>query len=493
MDLIGKPWLPVVDGRGDTRLVGLEGLFRESTTLRDLALRPAQRVAVTRLLIAVTYRSLDGPADGNEWACCRDQIVPKALSYLDSHRNEFQLFGNRPFLQAPGLKQTDNATVDKLDFTLASGNMDTLYDHSGGSPRALLPSSVALHLLTYQSFSPGGLQGDATWNGNAIPRHGDAAPAIDRSPLHTVLRGSSLLDLIHLNLVPVDLLPGPLGDPVWEHKEIPGPNCEAADSLCRSVLGQLVPLSRAILLNSNCQSMTVTTGLKYPKVGEGGRELAATVVRKQGKQQKHAYLRIDLAKHPWRELASVLTLSKADGPGGPLALQNLHRQCWSKPVDVWVGGLVVYQARFIDEAEWVLAVPMDLIDEIPLALYQSGAGHANLGAGSLDAAVKAYAQAFSKTKSSANSQTDLAGLRREAKYRYWSNLDQQYPLLLEIAEAGGRLTRWHKLLKSAMHRVYREACPHTTPRQIQAFVEGQRRLSLHGIQDDQPITEETTV
>ncbi len=312
MDLIGEPWVPVLDGEGETRLVGLADLFREAPDLHDLALRPAQRVAVTRLLMAITYAALEGPADGQQWASCRERIVPAALDYLESHRDAFQLFGDRPFMQVANLETTDNASVDKLDFTLASGNNDTLYDHAGGlDGREMMPASVALNLLTYQCFSPGGLVGETCWCGTRTGRTSEHAPAIEGSLLHAVLRGGSVLDLIHLNLVPHDLLPAPLGQPVWE-LEIDGPSSEAAQLACVTVLGRLVPLSRAIRLVPDDHRMTLANGLSYAKVTDGGRELSATiVVRGQGNRQEHAYLPIDLSKHPWRELASVGSRSAA--------------------------------------------------------------------------------------------------------------------------------------------------------------------------------------
>ena len=167
MNLIGEPWIPVIDGEGRSRQVGLQELFERAHEIRDLALQPPQRIAVTRLLLCITHAALDGPEDEADWLACRERIVPASLKYLDVRTDRFELFGERPFLQVPDLEPTDNATLDKLDFGLASGNNDTLFDHGGSTKRReLSPGRVVLNLVTYQSFSPGGTIGETRWSGN---------------------------------------------------------------------------------------------------------------------------------------------------------------------------------------------------------------------------------------------------------------------------------------------------------------------------------------
>ena len=60
MNLIGDPWVPVVFQGGQTRTVGLNGLYEQAAEIRDLALAPPQRIAVMRLLICITQAALNG-------------------------------------------------------------------------------------------------------------------------------------------------------------------------------------------------------------------------------------------------------------------------------------------------------------------------------------------------------------------------------------------------------------------------------------------------
>lgn len=107
MNISTEPWIPVVraDGRPDT--VSLCAAFTRGEDIRDLVVRPHERIALMRLLICVAQAALDGPADHDDWKACRSKITPAAVDYLERWRNAFELFGDGPrFLQVPGLKKS---------------------------------------------------------------------------------------------------------------------------------------------------------------------------------------------------------------------------------------------------------------------------------------------------------------------------------------------------------------------------------------------------
>ena len=89
-------------------------------------------------------------------------------------------------------------------------------------PLTVSPGRLALTLLTFQCFAPGGRIGVAKWNGADTPGKGSSnhAPCIPSGMLHTFLHGERLLDTIHLNLLNKegvdDLLGGGWGKPAWE-------------------------------------------------------------------------------------------------------------------------------------------------------------------------------------------------------------------------------------------------------------------------------------
>ena len=63
MNLTLDPWIPAVRADGTRDLFSLHALFAEAHTLRDLAVKPHERIALMRLLLCITQAALDGPAD----------------------------------------------------------------------------------------------------------------------------------------------------------------------------------------------------------------------------------------------------------------------------------------------------------------------------------------------------------------------------------------------------------------------------------------------
>ena len=216
--------------------------FERGHEIQDLAVRPHERIALMRLLICVAQAALDGPADHDEWESCRPRIAPAAVDYLKRWRHAFELLGNgQRFLQVTNLKKPTNGvrtadddegnSTSKLDLALATGNNTTLFDNAGGSERAFAPGDLALMLLTFQCFSPGGTIGVALWNDTPTvgwtsypkekPGQSDHAPCVAGGMLHALLRGDSLLDSVHRNLMTkrqADQFFGKKswGRPVWE-------------------------------------------------------------------------------------------------------------------------------------------------------------------------------------------------------------------------------------------------------------------------------------
>ncbi len=67
MNLTRDPWIPAVRNDGTRDLFSLDDLFAQAHTLRDLAVKPHERIALMRLLLCITQAALDGPADEEAW------------------------------------------------------------------------------------------------------------------------------------------------------------------------------------------------------------------------------------------------------------------------------------------------------------------------------------------------------------------------------------------------------------------------------------------
>ena len=485
MNLMGDPWIPVVYTKSEKnddneQLIGLQELYRRSSEIADLAVTPPQRVALMRLFLCITQAALDGPTDEDDWRACHDRIVPESLAYLESRRGKFDLYGDQPFLQVPNLDTTNNASVDKLDFGLAAGNNATLFDQEA-TPDGRIQSDawIALRLLTFQCFSPGGTIGDTNWNGKPTGGNSNHAPCIESSPLLSIIRGDTMLATIHFNLATREMLASqPFGIPIWDR--LPDKQSgNLADEIVRSYFGRLVPLSRAIVLDQDRRRMTLANGLSYLKMPESRDSMATVVIRGRGDKERRGYLNINLEKHPWRELTAVLTSSYRQNIGSAFALQHLH-SVEQKCFDLWIGGLVADKGKLIDAAEWVFSIPAQLLQTQTLATYENGIQIANQGGESLRAAVNEYCTG------------EKAGLKlapevytSKAIPIYWSSLDARCSELIDLANTCVDLAPWRKRCRQTMTEAFERACPHTTPRQIKAFVAGQKRLYLKNSTDHQ--------
>ncbi len=475
MNLIDTPWIPIVKQDGDQEILSLLTLFKNSERIQDLAVNPPQRVALMRLFICITQAALDGPDDEEAWYTSKDRIIESVTAYLGKWHGAFDLFGEKPFLQATHIDPLNNATLDKLDFNLSAGNNSVLFDHEA-KPSGRKHSSAwcALMLLTFQCFSPGGLIGTTRWGDKVTTKTSEHAPAIEGSLLHTFIRGNDLLATIWMNLLTgtmINALPGmTFGRPIWENAKISKGDPEAAASSTGSYLGRLVPLSRAIAFYQNKLTFTLANGLAYPKL-PAQREIGATVVRRgKGKKEKDMYISVNLSRHPWRELASVLSLKLASVAGGAVCLNHLHHIKFDR-VDIWAGGMAADKGKILDVAEWNFSLPMELLNEMELLLYEKGVDLARRGEFSVKEAVKAW---------HLNMAVDSKNISYEkSQIFYWSVLDRQHEILINcINESEPLDQKWFPVIRRAMDAAFHHACSHTTPRQIQAFAKARQKLRL---------------
>ncbi|MCA1964757.1 MAG: type I-E CRISPR-associated protein Cse1/CasA, partial [Prosthecobacter sp.] len=244
MNLATQPWIPVTDLSGAAQRVSLREVFTKGRELADFSVRPHERIALMRLLLCIAHRALQGPKDSAALERAADELPDAAAAYLDDKADCFDLFDPvKPFLQFPGLakppkpagkkaKKADSAedeeeegtAASKLDFALATGNNPTLFDNQAATelPRVFEPADLALMLITFQCFSPGGRIGVALWNGKETPGKGSSghAPCSPSAMLHAFLRGKNVLETITANLVTEATVRQnygkSFGHPVWE-------------------------------------------------------------------------------------------------------------------------------------------------------------------------------------------------------------------------------------------------------------------------------------
>lgn len=94
MNLTTDPWILVVWNDGSTRAATLTDIFVRGHEIRDLAVRPHERIALMRLFLCVAHAALDGPGDREEWQDCLARLPAAAGKYLQRWGPAFELFGD---------------------------------------------------------------------------------------------------------------------------------------------------------------------------------------------------------------------------------------------------------------------------------------------------------------------------------------------------------------------------------------------------------------
>lgn len=482
MNLTLEPWIPALRADGRRELFSLHDVFAQAHELRDLAVKPHERIALMRLLLCITQAALDGPADEDAWEECQPLIQPHVREYLDKWRASFELFGDGPrFLQLPNLKpgkeSDEGNAATKLDLALATGNNSTLFDNCAGQERLQRSARSAVNLVTFQCFAPGGRIGIARWNGTETAGKGSSnhAPCTPSSMVHTLLLGESLLQTLYLNLLSRQAVTDALGAnrwgrPVWELPVNQAGDQPAIANATLTYLGRLVPLSRAVRLGEDGATIILANGLDYP-IFPAFREATATIVKRKDKDEL-AVLPASTSRSLWRQLAAVTVRrrSAADATCGPLAL--LHASD-SGATTLWVGALVTDKAKIEDVVESTYSIPPGMFSEFGRVAYEKGVAHAEEREGVLVQAVKAYASSLKV----------VAPAYGRARQHFWTRVEQHLTALFDLAwntDLAADLPNcaWGKAVQAAATHAFEHSCPRQTPRQIEAYALGLRKLNF---------------
>lgn len=493
MNLVTDPWIPVVFHDGTNSLVSLIDAFSDGHKIRDLSVRPHERIAIMRLIVCIAQAGLEGPRDWAAWEQCKDRIPSAAISYLKEWQHHFELFGDGPrFLQIEGLAvknkheevNEDNSTSSsKLDLSLATGNNTTLFDNAAsGETREFSSHQLACMLLTYQCFSPGGRIGVLQWHDGETPGKGASnhAPCTG-SIIHTLIRGKDFLETIHCNLIHRERAEAVYGNdgwgkPLWECMPKDFNDLAAVQNATKTYLGRLVPLSRAVRLIDR-RFVILANAFKYATYPEFREATVTTLLftDKKKKEQIQTLLRTSTDKAIWRELHSILVHHRqcTNQMSGALALANLNDQ---HDFDLWTGALITDQAKVLDTIESVFHIPASMLNDFGRIIYENGVNYASQWAAALETSIKSYAKTLKIEEPSV--------FIKKAHSSFWASAENMVPLLFQLTIDPSPLgllndfssSDWGKAMWKNAQNAYRTTCPSYTPRQIEAFSIGQKSL-----------------
>jgi CRISPR system Cascade subunit CasA len=116
-DLIDQPWVLVRDLHGEVRELSLLDTLAEAHTLECLVGElPTQVFAMTRLLLAILHRAVNGPGDVDEWEqlwTAPQLPLDLVTDYLKRYRDRFDLLHpDTPFFQVAGLRTARDEMSD---------------------------------------------------------------------------------------------------------------------------------------------------------------------------------------------------------------------------------------------------------------------------------------------------------------------------------------------------------------------------------------------
>ena len=490
-NLCTDAWIPVRMTRGEHLLLSLQELFAQSRNVEDLVLLPHERIAVMRLLICLTQRALNGPADAEEREECIEDIIPAVSAYLSQWASAFELLGeNGAFLQfSDVLPPTPGAYAPlvSLNMARASGNNAAVFDHGELSTHVSNPAQVALDLLSFQNFAPGGTIGIALWKQQqTAPKAPDsvpAAPCISSSAVHLFLKADNLLESIALNLIPYDTICPALkgvGVPVWEKMPTSAEDEEAINNAAHSYLGRLVPVSRCVSISPDLSGCVIARGVDYSAYGEDGDLLvyeSSMTIFLSEKDGKRHLVRGDVERNLWRNLPALLHRFSRHYQL-PHVFDN---ESLPPTFSVWIGSLVVDKAKLLDslQDEYTHLSPQ-AADDTVLENMRILLRYAESGAGCVKKAVKSYLDALVDARDFKKALPDFAD--RE----YWQRLASSRQMLFALSEKMANAANeedwntcgqnWLTRIREAASQAYDAVVPHQTVRQLRAWAQGHRSL-----------------
>lgn len=433
-DLTEQPWIPVRGPDGAEHDVGLRELFAAATQLTDVAIPFApERVAVTRVLVAVLQAATRGPCDRAERIDWLDDPVPVLAdvdAYLAKWSGRFDLFDDeRPFMQRPVGDDARDTTVAALRLDWASGNNATLFDHHhDGAPPALTPGEAARALLTTLLHQPGG--------GVAKPFNRTDSPG--SKPLLVLPLGRMLWETLVLSSPEYDDTPGDA--PIWERYDDHQP--DPAGTMPNGWLDRLTWRSRAIRLLPDADGTVRLCRIQqHLKLADGSLgDPHAAVLRQTGEEDR--IVRVSAGKRLWRQADAVLRgVGGAPRSAVDQAARTAKEHDGHHP-QVIVSGLQIDQAKIGDAQSAILPVSVELLsDPQRIERVRQAIELAEQGSVALGAACGAFHRALN---------VESPAARTHWQQPYWARLEREFrPLIRAYAETeadlsatGGPWTRW---------------------------------------------------
>ena len=498
-NLIDEPWVPVADvGR-----VSLKDIF-SNPSLRALGGNPVQKIALTKLLLAIAQAAAT-PQDNNEWKAMGWQgMADKCLSYLSKWHARFYLYGDQPFLQMPAISSAEVKSLGVLSPEISTGNT-TVLTQSQKEPN-VSDADKAITIIVQMGFGLSGKKTDNSivltagyrgkQNDKGKAASGKAGVSVGHMGLlHSFWLGDSVVHSVWLNLFTHDdisesVMFPTLGVAPWENMPI-GEDDEIARALKESLIGRLMPLGKFCLLAEN--GIHYTDGIAHAGYLEGKADPTASV---DFSQKKPKALWVNPSKRPWRELTSLLQFIEQGKAGGfetPQLKQTLKRVSRSaEQFAIWSGGLRVSSNAgeqyasgtddYVQSEVWLHSSLLGgiFLEQLKLEMAQLEAIQKQLWA----AVVRYFRQLSDIDKSgSGKAQPFVANQAEKATSSFWQLCERQSQALIDACdsteEAKLQRLQLRKTFISYAAQIFDQLCPNNSARQMDAWAQARPNFSKY--------------
>ena len=484
-NLIDEPWIPIVDvGR-----VSLRQLFSQSD-YHALGGNPVQKIALTKLLLAIA-QSAYTPEDDEDWvALGADGVAQKCLAYLEQWHDRFYLYGDKPFLQMPAIKAADVQNFGAVLAEISTGNTTVLTQSQ--VEKILVDADKALLIVQLMGFGLGGKKTDNSvvlssgyqgkFNEKGKPSTGKPSASIGfLGFLHNFLQGETLLKTIWLNLftreqmASLGMYPQGLGTAPWEQMPV-GESCKVADTLKSSLMGRLLPLSRFCLLAEN--GLHYSEGIAHSGYKEGVADPSVSVDF-SAKDPKAIWA--DTEKRPWRLLTALLNFLSQTNNNGFDCYQlrlNMGRAIHQiSTIGIWSGGLRVSS----NAGEQYVSGSDDFVESIiqlnSHILGKQWFANLRMEMDELDKLSKTvYGATFNYFKSQNMETKEQAA---QAGNLFWQLCERKFQNLLDACDDAELAHAMRPIFAQFVHKAYNTYCANDTARQMDSWAKNIPNLAKY--------------
>lgn len=498
-NLTERAWIKTNSGERSLR-----ELFAAGGEIKALSGDPVEKISTLKLALAIAQSALRGQLKNNDdWqALSLSKLSAQVLTYLDKYGQEFDLYGEHPFLQIKKLKEiakNPGKTPGTFQVEISTGNT-TVFTQSQRE-RPLNDAEKARLLISQMSFALSGKKTDHTMVLSPGYEKGKSAcsgPAVGMyGALHCFYKGENFLETVRYNLLTdedlqaLNIYPEGLGYAPWERMP-QGEDDEIARVLRGSYIGRLVSMCRFCLYDS--ETLLVTEGIRPLTVKE--KVFDPSVTTFVTKKEELSLIYCDPEYRPWRQLTSLLSFMDEKRREGcrQLALPSKRVFKEGRAVKVWTGGLRItfqsgeqYAAGKDDYVESEFTIPpefyaslaygalcreMEVLDGINKVLYAS---------------VREY---YEKQKVQMPKKSSSPSRPRAATREFWLKCERYADELTdcvcsESEESQQRIAELRVKFTSFAREIFDRTCQQTTARQIAAWAEARPHLSKFLRQDGQ--------